>query len=127
MKKQLLVLGLLSLSMPGWSAEKYPTPYILQDQIAYQAEKPAKKVLFATDRYELLIFAFQKGQGLKTHTVPFRAHIQILSGTARLWLDGKAIDLQAGEAYDLPASLPHSLEALESDFKMLLLKQPGKL
>ena len=65
------------------------------------------------------LFAFDKGEGLSTHTAPFDAMVQVLEGKARVVIDGKSHDLEAGETIIMPANLPHSVEATEQ-FKMLL-------
>ncbi|PIQ23182.1 cupin domain-containing protein [bacterium (Candidatus Blackallbacteria) CG17_big_fil_post_rev_8_21_14_2_50_48_46] len=98
----------------------------IQAQIEYNPEKPAKKILFSTPQYELILFAFDAGQGLKGHSVPFSAYIQVIEGEGILMLEDKAIVMKAGEGFTLPAGVPHSVKA-PARFKMLLLKQAGKL
>lgn len=98
----------------------------IQAQIEYNAEKPAKKVLFSTPQYELILFAFDAGQGLKGHAVPFAAYIQVIEGEGILMLDDKPVTIKAGEGFALAAGVPHSVKA-PGRFKMLLLKQLGKL
>ncbi|MBT9546685.1 MAG: cupin domain-containing protein [Candidatus Sericytochromatia bacterium] len=103
-----------------------PAAESIQAQIEYNAEKPAKKVLFSTPQYELILFAFDAGQGLKGHAVPFAAYIQVIEGEGVLMLEDKPVTIKAGEGFALPAGVPHSVKA-PGRFKMLLLKQLGKL
>ena len=37
----------------------------------------------------------------------------ILEGALRFWIDGKVIDVQAGEVLTIPSNMPHKAEALE--------------
>lgn len=121
-----LLLALILGNGTALAEPNIPAPYLIQTQIDYNAEKPAKKVLFSTPQYEMILFAFDKGQALKEHTVPFAAYIQVIEGEGQLLLKGQAIAIKAGEGFVLPAGVPHSVKA-PSRFKMLLLKQQGTL
>lgn len=126
----LLSALLLAMSLGAGSAlaedTLQPVAHSIPAQIEYNAEKPAKKVLFSTPQYELILFAFDAGQGLKGHAVPFAAYIQVVEGEGVLMLDEKPVTIKAGEGFSLPAGVPHSIKA-PGRFKMLLLKQLGKL
>lgn len=126
----LLSASLLALSLGGGAAwaesPAQPAAHVIQAQIEYNAEKPAKKVLFSTPQYELILFAFDAGQGLKGHSVPFSAYIQVIEGEGILMLGDTPVTIKAGEGFALPADVPHSVKA-PGRFKMLLLKQLGKL
>ena len=37
----------------------------------------------------------------------------ILEGALRFWIDGKVIDVKAGEVLTIPSNMPHKAEALE--------------
>ena len=65
-------------------------------------------------------FAFDKGQGLSEHTVPFDAMVYLLDGKAKIVISGKPFNLNAGEMIIMPANHPHSLKAT-TRFKMLLI------
>lgn len=50
--------------------------------------------------------------------VPEHSHVNeqltyILEGTLRFWIDGKVIDVKAGEVLCIPSNMPHKAEALE--------------
>jgi quercetin dioxygenase-like cupin family protein len=126
---QILAGIILSLSLgalPALADVPQTQATSITAQIEYSSEKPTKKVVFATEQYELILFAFEKGQAMKEHTVNFPAYIQVIEGEAILLIDSKPITIKAGEGYSLPASVGHALKA-PSNFKMLLLKQVGKL
>ena len=64
-------------------------------------------------------FAFDQRQGLREHTAPFDAVVQILDGKAELTIGGKVGPALAGQMVLMPADVPHALKAVEK-FKMLL-------
>ena len=93
----------------------------LTETIQYSAEHFAKKPIFKGENYDIILFAFQKGQRLETHTIPIVAFVQILEGNAIVEIDGKEYEVAAGEKIALPKNLSHALTAKEN-FKMLLVK-----
>lgn len=66
------------------------------------------------------VFAFDKGEGLSEHTAPFDAMVQIIDGTAEIFIDRKPHLLTAGQSIIMPANIPHSLHATQR-FKMVLI------
>ena len=66
------------------------------------------------------LFAFDKGQGLSTHSAPYDAMVWILDGAVRITIDGKTVRAKAGEMVIMPANLPHALHAVQA-FKMALV------
>lgn len=66
------------------------------------------------------LFAFDKGQGLSTHSAPYDAMVWILDGAVRITIDGKTLRAKAGEMVIMPANLPHALHAVQP-FKMALV------
>jgi quercetin dioxygenase-like cupin family protein len=66
------------------------------------------------------VFAFDKGEGLSEHTAPFDAMVQIIDGTAEIFIDRKPHLLGTGQSIIMPANIPHSLHAKDR-FKMVLI------
>ena len=93
----------------------------LTKAIQYSDHGFAKKPIFKGENYVILLFAFQKGQQLKTHTIPIDAFIQVLEGRATVDIDGQEYEVAAGEKITLPKNLSHGLTAKEN-FKILLVK-----
>ena len=118
----LALILLLSAPAAGWADPAGPAAQPIAAQLDYQSGQVAKLVLFSAPQYELVLLAFDQGQELEAHTVPFSAYIQVIEGEALLLLDGRPIQLKAGEGYSLPADLPHALQATAGRFKLLLLK-----
>jgi quercetin dioxygenase-like cupin family protein len=65
-------------------------------------------------------FAFDAGEGLSEHTVPYDAFVQILDGEAQVTIEDKMQTVGAGEILIMPANKPHSIRAVKR-FKMLLV------
>jgi quercetin dioxygenase-like cupin family protein len=66
------------------------------------------------------LFAFDKGQGLSTHSAPYDALVWILEGAVRITIDGKNLRARPGDMVLMPANLPHALHATQP-FKMALV------
>lgn len=66
------------------------------------------------------LFAFDKGQGLSTHSAPYDAMVWILDGAVQITIDGKKVRAQTGDMVIMPANRPHALQATQP-FKMALV------
>jgi len=93
----------------------------LTEAIQYSDQGFTKKPIFKGENYVILLFAFQKGQRLKAHTIPIDAFIQVLEGSAMVEIDGEEHKVNTGEKITLPKNFSHSLTAKEN-FKILLVK-----
>lgn len=97
----------------------HSTVYRLADQISYAEGSVVSKIVSKKETGNITLFSFDKGQGLSEHTAPFDAFIQVLDGTATVTIDNKTYVLNANDAINMPAGIPHSVMATEK-FKMLL-------
>lgn len=66
------------------------------------------------------LFAFDKGQGLSTHSAPYDALVFILEGAVRITIDEKTLRAKEGDMVIMPANHPHALHAVQP-FKMALV------
>jgi quercetin dioxygenase-like cupin family protein len=66
------------------------------------------------------LFAFDVGQGLSEHTVPFDALVYLIDGEAEVVISDKEFRVKEGEMLIMPANEPHTVKAV-SQFKMLLV------
>jgi quercetin dioxygenase-like cupin family protein len=87
--------------------------------IQYQEGSVVSRMITYTPQGTITIFAFAKGSGLSEHTAPFDAVLSVLEGTAQVTLDGTAFEVSSEELIILPASIPHTVHAVEA-FKMML-------
>lgn len=90
-------------------------------QLEYQADKFAQKLLLDREHQKTTLFAFTKGQALKTHSTPQAALLVMLEGVCNFKINNTTQLLIAGEVIVIPANVPHSLTAA-TDFKMILIK-----
>jgi quercetin dioxygenase-like cupin family protein len=99
-------------------------PLTLTDLVDYQEGRVVSRTFLQTNVTSLTLFAFDKGEGLSTHTAAGDAFVQILDGEALITIGGKDVTVKAGEVVVMPANVPHSLQARER-FKMLLVVVKG--
>ena len=90
------------------------------DLIEYQEGSVVSREILKKDTGTVTVFAFDKGQGLSEHTVPFDAMVCIIDGTAKISISGKDNIVKKGELIIMPANEPHALDAVEQ-FKMMLV------
>ena len=88
--------------------------------VNYQAGAVVSKTVIAKKAGTVTVFAFDRGQGLSTHSAPFDALVQILDGEARITIAGKGMNVKKGEMIIMPADKPHALKA-NKRFKMMLV------
>ena len=56
----------------------------------------------------------QKGYVVPLHSHPNQQVTWVMSGTWRFTLEGKTLDVSAGEMISIPANVPHTAEAVET-------------
>lgn len=88
--------------------------------VNYQAGAVVSKTVIAKKAGTVTVFAFDRGQGLSTHSAPFDALVQILDGEARITIAGKGMNVKKGEMIIMPADKPHALKA-NKRLKMMLV------
>lgn len=88
--------------------------------VDYHPGAVVSKTVIAKKTGTVTVFAFDKGQGLSTHSAPFDALVQILDGDARITIAGKGVTVKKGEMIIMPADKPHALKA-NKRFKMMLV------
>ena len=94
--------------------------YKLKESISIAEGGIVSKQFIKNKGGNITIFAFDKGQGLSEHTAPFDAVVQIIEGKAEISIDGKKSIVSEGEMVNMPANIPHALQAVEA-FKMCLI------
>ena len=91
----------------------------LVDLADYQEGSVVSRTIIDEKTGTVTLFAFDEGQSLSEHTVPFDALVYLLDGEAEIVISGKAIRLKQGEMVIMPANQPHALRAVKN-FKMIL-------
>ena len=91
----------------------------LADLVRYQDDAIVSKTLVKGETGSVSVFAFDRGQELSEHTVPFDALVYVLDGEAQIRISEAAHRVQTGQAIVMPANQPHAVKAVRS-FKMML-------
>jgi quercetin dioxygenase-like cupin family protein len=93
----------------------------LKELIDYSEGRVSSKTLVQRSDLSITLFAFDKGEGLSTHSAPGDAMVYIIEGSVEIKIgeDTKVV-LSEGNTTVMPANIPHALEAIEK-FKMLLI------
>ncbi len=91
----------------------------LADLVEYSADSIVSKTILDKPVGTITLFAFDQGQKLSEHTVPYDAVVQVLDGKARLTIGGQEQQVSEGQIIIMPANVPHAVNA-EGRFKMLL-------
>lgn len=87
--------------------------------IEYADDSIVSKAVLDKPAGAITVFAFDKGQKLSEHTVPYDAVVQILDGQVRLTIGGQDVEVVVGQVIIMPANVPHAVYA-DRKFKMLL-------
>lgn len=100
-------------------------PLVLVDLVDYEEGRVVSRTFAQNRSLSLTLFAFEKGEGLSSHTAAGDAFVQILDGQAAITIGDRDVLVKTGEVVVMPAGVPHALHASER-FKMLLtvIKSP---
>ena len=89
------------------------------DEINYSSGGIVSKQVIKTEKGNVSLFAFDKGESLSEHTAPFDAMVQVIEGEARITIGGVDFNVSCGNTIIMPANISHAVYALEK-FKMIL-------
>jgi quercetin dioxygenase-like cupin family protein len=102
----------------------FSEPQVLSDLVDYQEGRVVSRTFAQTGSMSLTLFAFEKGEGLSTHTAAGDAFVHVLDGEASITIGETELVVKAGEVVTMPANVPHALHAVQR-FKMLLVVIKG--
>jgi quercetin dioxygenase-like cupin family protein len=102
----------------------FAEPLVLTELVDYQEGRVVSRTFAQNSVMSLTLFAFDKGEGLSSHTAAGDAFVHIIDGEAQITIGGKEVQVRAGQVVAMPAQVPHSLHAAER-FKMLLVVVKG--
>jgi quercetin dioxygenase-like cupin family protein len=91
----------------------------LAELVKYEEGRVVSRTFAQNSSLSLTLFAFDKGEGVSTHTAPGDAMLQVLDGEAAVNIDGKEMTVYTGQVVVMPANIPHSVTGVKR-FKMLL-------
>lgn len=98
----------------------FSEPHNLAEMVEYEEGRVVSRTFAQNSNLGITLFAFDKGEGVSTHTAPGDAMVHVLDGEAVVNIDGKEINACAGQVVVMPADIPHSVTAVKR-FKMLLI------
>ncbi len=105
---------------PTTPAELMSTPLPMAELVTVQPGAVVSRTVISKPAGTVTLFAFDKGQGLSTHSAPYDALVWILEGTAHITIEEKELVAHTGDMVIMPANRPHGLQANEP-FKMALV------
>lgn len=89
------------------------------DLVNYQDGSIVSRTIIKNSNGSVTLFAFDMGQEISEHKVPFDATAHILDGEVEITVSGETYLLKEGEMVVMPANQPHALKAVKM-FKMVL-------
>ena len=92
----------------------------LADTVQVSAAGIVSCTLVQTPELRTVLFAFDAGQELTSHTSRRRALVQVLSGTCDFFFSDAWHRLESGALLHLPPGHPHAVRASDGAFTMLL-------
>lgn len=95
----------------------------LSEQIEYNENKPAIKVLLESEAGKEIRIVFKKGQVMKEHKTPFAIVVEIFEGAIDFGVKGEIQSLKKGSLIGLEGGVPHDLTALEDSIVRLSLNK----
>jgi quercetin dioxygenase-like cupin family protein len=81
----------------------------------------ASRILAKSAGGNITLFAFDANQGLTEHSSPFDALVLVLEGRLALTIGGSPIEAPAGTVVNMPAGVPHAVDALEPTRMLLMM------
>lgn len=102
----------------------FAEPGLLAELVDYEEGRVVSRTFAQNKFISLTLFAFDRGEGLSSHTAAGDAFVYILDGEAAITIGEKEVVVRAGEVVAMPAEVPHALQA-EQRFKMLLVVVKG--
>ncbi len=90
-----------------------------REMVDYSEGGIVSKQVVKTEKGNVSLFAFDKGEALSEHTAPFDAMVQVIDGDARVTIGGVDFNVKNGSTIIMPANISHAVYASEK-FKMIL-------
>lgn len=98
----------------------------LQNEIEYQENRPAIRLILESDFTKEIRILFKKDQVMKEHKAPFPIVVHIVKGSINFGVDGKTLLLKEGDLITLDANVPHDLMAKKESMVRLTLSKGDK-
>jgi len=97
----------------------------LAAEVEIPVEGTLSRVLYKDDQIRLVVFAFDAGQELTSHTATVAAVVEVVKGRLRVGLGEEEVELVPGSWVHMAANLPHSVLAIEPSIMLLTMLKSG--
>ncbi len=81
----------------------------------------ASRILARATGGNITLFAFDAGQGLTEHSSPYDALVLVMEGRFVLTIGGTPVTASTGEVVNMPANVPHAVDAVEPSRLLLMM------
>jgi quercetin dioxygenase-like cupin family protein len=108
------------MSQPSLIAADTAQSLGLADSVQISPAGIVSRTIVQTPELRVVLFAFDAGQELTSHTSRRRALVQVLSGACDVFFGGAWHHLESGTLLHLPPGHPHAVRATAGPFTMLL-------
>lgn len=108
------------MSQPSLIPADAAQALVLSETFQVSSAGIVSRTLLQTPELRMVLFAFDAGQELTSHTSRRRAVVQVLSGVCDFFFSGAWHRLETGALLHLPPSHPHAVRAGAGAFTMLL-------
>ena len=117
------------MSQPSLIAADAAQSLVLAEAAQISAAGIVSRTIVQTPELRTVLFAFDAGQELTSHTSRRRALVQVLSGACDFFFSGAWHRLESGALLHMPPGHPHAVRAGAGAFTMLLTlaAEPGEL
>jgi quercetin dioxygenase-like cupin family protein len=95
--------------------------FTLESLVTPTAQGIASRVLARTAAGNITLFAFDAGEELSEHAVPFDALVLTLSGALLLTIGGRDVRTTPQTIVLMPANVPHAVHASEASRMLLIM------
>jgi quercetin dioxygenase-like cupin family protein len=116
------------MSQPSLISPDTAQSLVLADTVQISPAGIVSRTIVQAPELRVVLFAFDAGQELTSHTSRRRALVQVLSGACDFFFGGAWHRLETGALLHLPPGHPHAVRAGAGAFTMLLTlgAEPGQ-
>jgi quercetin dioxygenase-like cupin family protein len=93
----------------------------LLNELNYNDDAPAIKVLFKSPTTKEVRIAFKAGQKMKEHQTPYPISVEMVDGELDFGVEGTVHHLKKGDLLYLDGAIPHDLHAITDAIVRLTL------
>lgn len=98
----------------------------LEKSTNFSAEKFSPNRLIEKKEVQVVLLAFEPGQGVPEHKTPVNVFFQVVKGTVEITIGEETKEVAAGNIVLSPANIPHAIKNSSGDrAAVLVVKTPN--